>query len=116
MFITLLMPNGSTASLGVADNTLVFDGSEFIRPADLKYAMLYALPVSARSVPYKDLDAQTLSAAVRIRALVQGVDPTETLVTDPSLVAEPDPVEGQCICGLTCNGTELRFAVVQLEN
>lgn len=116
MLITVLLPSGSTASLDVGENTLVFDGSKYAEPLHLKYVELYALPVSAQSMPYKEVPAQTLSTAVRIRALVTALDLTEEPDTDPSLMAAPDPSGGQCICGLTCNGTELRFVVVQLEN
>jgi len=115
MLITVQLPNG-TASLAVADNTLVFDGFDFKTPSELKYAELYSLPVAAQSVPYKDVPEQVLLTAVRIRALVTNVDATSEPTTDPSLEAVPDPSNGQCVCGLTCNGTELRFAVVQLEN
>lgn len=116
MLITVTMPDGSSATLAVGANTLVFDGQTFLEPQLLTYAELYGLPVSAQSVPYKEIPAQVLSTAVRIRAKVLGVDPTDEPVTDPKLVTQPDPTNGQCICGLTCNGTELRFAVVQLEN
>lgn len=115
MLITAQLPAGGAAVFGVADGTLVFDGSEFVKPQSLTYAELYGVPVNAQSMPYKELPAQVLSAAVKIRARVLNVDPTEA-PTDPTLVTVADPLGGECICGLTCNGTELRFVVVQLEN
>lgn len=115
MLITVQLPTGDTAILGTGDGMLVFDGSEFVSPQSLKYVELYGVPVSAYSTPYKEVPAQVLSTATRIRALVLGTDPTAAPL-DPSIVSAMDPSGGQCICGLTCNGTELRFVAVQLEN
>jgi hypothetical protein len=116
MLLTVQLPSGATAQLAVAPNTLVFDGEGFNQPWAIDYAELYSFPVSAPSMPYKEFPSQVLSTAVRIKARVLNVDNTDESTTDPSLVTQPDPSEGQCICGLTCSGTEIRFAVVQLEN
>jgi hypothetical protein len=116
MIITVLLPSGNTATLDVADNVLVFDGSEFLTPKTGSYVMLYALDVAALSMPFKDVAAQPLLAAVKIRSIVKSVDNTSVLVTDPLLVAAPDPSGGLCICGITCAGTDLAFVKVQVTN
>lgn len=112
MLITVLTPSGNQVNLAIADNTLVFDGLEFKEPQDLKYVELYGVPVEASTVPYKELPQQTLMTAVRIKAIVLGTDPTEASLTDPQVVSVSDPSMGQCICGLTCAGTDLRFVTV----
>lgn len=114
MIITALMPGGGSASLGVAENTLVYDGQEFLSPDKVKYLELYTLPVQALSAKYRT-PQEFLHAAVRIRALVINRDPTVVPDTDPSVVAEVDPSGGQCICGITCQGTDLRFVIVTVE-
>lgn len=116
MLITVMLPSGGTASLGIGDDVLVFNGQEFKDPKNLRYVELYGLPVNAKSMPFEGFPSQTLSAAVRIRAKVISIDADTVADTDPSLVTRTDPSGGQCICGLTCNGTDIRFAVVQLEN
>ena len=116
MLITVQLPTGVAAQLAVAANTLVFDGEIFMEASAMKYVELYGIAVAAQSMPYKAFPSQVLSIAQRIRARVLSIDATDEPTTDPSLVSQPDPSEGQCICGLTCTGTELRFVVVQLEN
>lgn len=114
MIITVQMPTG-TATLGVAEGLLVFDGEQFVEPAHAAYLELFAIPVEALSAGFMSL-AVTLSAAVKIKAVVIGVDPTVVPVTDPSVVVAIDPTDGQCVCGITCSGTDIRFAVVKPEN
>ena len=117
MLITALLPDGRSVQLGVAENTLVFDGLSFANPSDVSWIELYTIPVSAMSMPYKDVLSQALTAEVRIRASVLEIDNTVVPVTDPSVVASLDPSNGECICGITCNGTDIRFANVHyLEN
>jgi hypothetical protein len=112
MFITVQLPDGLQKQMGIADNTLVYDGYEFKEPSDLVYAMLYAVDTPALSVPYKEVPAEQLSVAQRIRAKVVGKDPQQSPTSDGSLVVAADPTDGVCLCGLTCTGTEIRFAKV----
>lgn len=115
MIITVLMPGNHKAILDVADGFLVFDGQYFVEPYYSSYVELYTLPVYALSLEYRDQLPVALQASVRIRALVINKDPTQVPDTDPSLVVELDPASGQCVCGLTCNGTDLRFVTVYPE-
>jgi hypothetical protein len=114
MRITVQMPVG-TATLDVADNVLVFNGEAYVQPSQALYLDLYTLPVAAVSAPILGL-SQALSALVSIRAKVLSLDPTIVPYTDPSIVQAPDPSGGMCVCGVTCSGTDIRFAVVQQEN
>jgi hypothetical protein len=114
MIITVQLPNG-TATLGVAEDLLVFDGEQFVDPTNAAYLELFSIPVEALSSGFSSL-AVTLSAAVRLRANVLGLDPTVVPVTDPSVVIAVDPSDGKCICGITCAGTNLRFVIVKPEN
>ncbi len=115
MIITVLLPSGDKALMDVADNVLVYDGSEFTVPTVNKYVMLYTLAVSALSAPYKDT-VLALQTAVQIRAMVTAIDQSSVPDTDPSLVSTPDPSEGLCICGITCAGTDLTFVAVTIDN
>lgn len=116
MILTLLMPNMRTATMDVADGVLVFNGDEFVRAAHLQYAELYIAPVEALSLNYKGLPALQLLTSVRYLARVIGSNPTQVIETDPQLVAVPDPSNGMCVCGITCQGTELQFVTVHTEN
>jgi hypothetical protein len=109
------MPDQSTVTLDVADNYLVFNGNEFVNPSYLSYIELYTMPIAALSAEHRDI-VVGLQADVKIKALVISKSSVSVPVTDPSVVAEPDPANGECICGLTCNGTSLRFVTVTPEN
>lgn len=110
--LTVLLPNGKTVGLIVADDTLVYDGSQFKSPNTLKYAMLYAVPVEAMALPFKTVPSRPLSVQQHTRAEVIGIDPIPATPTDPSLISEPDPSNGVCICFVTCQGTHLSYVQV----
>lgn len=114
MRITVQLPTG-TATLDVADDVLVFNGEAYVQPKHAMYLELYSLPVNALSKPMQGL-ADMLHTQVSIKAKVVGIDPVVVPVSDPSVIQVPDPAEGMCICGITCAGTDIRFAVVQPEN
>lgn len=114
MIITALMPGNVQIALDVADGFLVFDGREFVNPQYLSYIELYTLPVTALSAEHRNITL-ALETSVRIRALVISKNSTSVPVTDPAVIAEPDPTGGECICGLTCKGTDLRFVTVTTE-
>lgn len=116
MILTILLPDGTNATVDIAVDTLVYDGSGFVQPADAQYVALYSLPVDAVTLPYKDIDALPISAAVTIRAFVISRDPTIVDPTSPDVIVAPDPSFGTCICGITCQGTEIRYIVVQPED
>lgn len=117
MLITALLPDGQQVQLGIAQNTLVFDGTAFKSPSDISWIQLYTIPVAAVSMPYKDVLSQALVAQVTIRAIITEITDTVSPTTDPRVVSEADPAEGECVCGVTCNGTDIRFAnVYYLEN
>lgn len=113
MILTVLMPDQSQVNVTVADDTLVFDGMDFLEPERIKYVVLYKMPVAAVSLPFDDIASVLLSASVRIRALVLNRFLNPYVGTDPKVVVVPKPVEGdQCVCFVTCKGTELRFVQV----
>jgi hypothetical protein len=115
MKVTALMPDRSTAVLDVAEGSLVYDGHNFVSPLIAQFIALYSVPVDAVSLPHRDVILQ-LQTQTCIGAKVVEVDAAPAASTDPSVIAQPDPSGGICICGLTCTGTDLRFAVVTLEN
>lgn len=114
MIIRAQMPDGSIAVLDVADNTLVYDGQEFKAPSSLKYVEVYALPVEALTTNYKEV-VESIQTYASTKALVINVDPTSVPDSDPLLTTALDPSGGQCVCGLTCTGTDIRFVVVTVE-
>lgn len=114
MIITALTPGNASLQLDVADGLLVFDGRSFVEPSKLSYIELYTLPVEALSAEHRDLVEPLLTRAL-MRALVVGKNPQSVPDTDPSVIVAPDPPDGNCVCALTCSGTDLRFVTVYPE-
>lgn len=115
MLLTVLMPDQTQVQLVVADNELVFDGSDFWGPQRVKYVILLTMPVAAVSLPFDDIASTLLQAEVRIRALVLNREPDPETQTDPQLLVASDPGNGTCVCFVTYTGTELRFVKVHKE-
>lgn len=115
MIITALLPGGTQVELTIAPDTLVYNGDVFVNPSYLTYIELYTIPVDALTLPFREQQEMALQTSVRIKALVISRNSTVVPTTDPAVVAVPDPSLGQCICGLTCTGTDLRFVTVTVE-
>lgn len=118
MLITVLLPSGKQAQLQIADTDLIYDGQQFVAPQLAHYVELYTVPVTALSLPFNAQGlTNVLTTTVRWVVLVLGSEPLANAVTDPSAVIAPNPnPSGDCVCFVTCAGTELRFIRVIAEN
>jgi len=113
--LTVQLVDGQ-GTLNVADNTLVYNGKAFVDPSDAFFVALYAMPIDALSLPFETLPAQTLVTQQAQLAWVLSYLATAEPTTDPSLVVQPDPANGQCVCGVTCQGTQLSYVKVTTES
>lgn len=109
--LTVVLINGTHAALPIADNTLVYDGANFVDPADAKFAMLYTAFVNAKSLTFNGT-TDVLQASGYNKAAVISYDSASQPSTDPSVDVQPDPSLGVCICFLTCQGTNLQYVKV----
>jgi len=115
MILTILMPDQSHAQIQVADTDLVLDGQgQFVEPRFAKYVALFHQPVDALSLPYDGLETRVMQAEVRVSAKVLDQAAYPAAETSPLIVTQPVPADtdGQCVCFVTCSGTELRFVQV----
>lgn len=113
MILTVLLPDGSQAELAIADATLVYDGQQFLNPENAYYVALYSVPVEAVSTEYRGF-TEDLTAYQSWKCSVVNRDPQTVVDTDPRAIVQPDPALGECICGITCQGTEIRYAQVHI--
>lgn len=109
MILTVILPDGQ-GLLSVADDVLVFDGFTYVPPSVALYVELFRTPVEALSLPWREVTT-ILETAVRIRARVVDRNPVPA-DTDPDVIVVPDPTGGECVCGITCAGTQLQFVKV----
>lgn len=111
--LTLQMPARQVV-MNVADNTLVYDGQNFVAPEDAKYVMLYDIPVDALSLPfqYPAVHFQTNAAN---KCAVLAYNGTTEPSTSPEVIHVGDPSMGLCICGITCQGVNLAYVKVTNE-
>lgn len=108
--------NGKLVYLGLDANSLVFDGSEFVRPQDAK---LVAIVETTTVGPINLFAPWSETATLPQAALtwtnmwlctVVAVD--QTPIADHDVVTVIDEHNGACICGVSCNGTELQYVQV----
>ncbi len=106
------LPDQTQALLSVAADTLVYDGQYFVQPSAAKYVALYSVPIAATTLPFGGLESNLAYVASQIKAGVLNYNPVEQLDSDPSLVIEPDPSLGICVCFITCKGTFFSYVQV----
>ncbi len=111
--LTLQMPARQVV-MNVADNTLVYDGQNFVAPEDAKYVMLYAVPITAMNLPFQYPAIQFQTSAAN-KCAVLAYNGTSEPSTSPEVVHVDDPSLGMCICGITCQGVNLAYVKVTNE-
>lgn len=112
MLISLMMPTGEIEDVEIADDVLVYNGSEFVRAADATYLVLYHVPVSAYTQPFRDLATSLIVSSYYVRAFITNKVAQTVAVSDPTAITASDPSQGQCLCFVTCNGTDLSYVKI----
>ncbi len=108
---------GTQVILKVDDGYLVFDGQEFVYPQDAKYVMLVTQPTNVvyntpTPVEY-DQFVQYVQLTMRNKWVAKVISWSATTPTgDPDVVEASDPLDGECLCGITCLGTNLSYVRV----
>lgn len=107
---------GNPVILGIAANSLVFDGFQFVRPQDAEFVQIVeTVSTGAQAVPPPWPQTQTLDQVTLTWTnswLCKVIDDQETPIADRDIVAIPDPNNGACICGISCQGTDLQYMQV----
>lgn len=94
----------------IPDGALVYDGRDFGEPSRVKYVSLHESDVNGITYPFPSQVDYTATAYLRVNVLDR--QDTPNVSPDPRLILAEDPTDGQCICGLTCNGTRLSYVQV----
>lgn len=104
--------------IGVDANSLVFDGSSWVSPRFARYvALKYFTDVTqsnAQSYPIQyhkeEIDLTWKNYWV---CKILDYDPNGVMPSD--VIQEVDPNNGECLCGVTCLGTEIQNVPVYTE-
>ncbi|QRE00291.1 hypothetical protein [Burkholderia phage BCSR5] len=100
-------PNKPQRIVEVSADSLVLDRGNFVSPQTAKYLTLTnADPSQVLPSPFEGL-ASYKEVLVCWREPVEG-DPT----VDPKVIVEPDPLHGECLCGVTCLGPNVSYMKV----
>ena len=103
--------------LGVTPNMLVFDGSSWVTPGTAKWIALryYGTATSEpREYPVQYPSTQPdLTWRNYWVCRVLSVDPNGIMPTDVLEVVDPN--NGECLCGVTCEGTEYKDIKIYTE-
>ncbi len=112
--LVLILPDEKQVLVSVADDTLVYDGQNYVHPSVAKYVALYTVPVDALSLPFEVASQEFMTRSL-ITAQVVAYNPVSKPSTNPLVIAEPDPSLGECVCFVTCKGTWLSYVRVVQE-
>ena len=108
--------NGQQVKLGVGPNALIFDGVQFVPPADVKFvAIVQTVTVGPETVPVPWPETQTIeqTALTWINMWIcQVISTGGPAISDRDVVSITDPANGVCICGVTCQGTDIQYVTV----
>lgn len=106
---------GQKVYLAIPDNSLLFDGTQFVRPADAKWVWLTATTeavfLSPAPLPINEFEHRvelTQEQGYVCQVIGTGI----TIADPPEVIAIPDPNDGECVCGVTCSGTDLQYVTV----
>lgn len=105
------LPNQTSVAVVVAENTLVYDGHHFVVPEEALTVQLVTMPVDALTLPYETLAARQLVTDTAVIARVVAYTGYGT-VSSVNLIVQPDPSNGECVCMITCQGTDLSYVQV----
>lgn len=110
---------GQLVYLNVPPNSLVFDGQNFVRPSDVQQvALVTTVPVGPVTVPGPWPETNTLQQAALswLNTWICKVADRGSQTTGVSdVVSVSDPNNGQCVCGVTCEGTDLQYVQVLVD-
>lgn len=101
--------------LAIADNALLFDGKQFVKPSEARYVWLIQTDVAVFDSPGPlpvDEWQQRLSLTMENGFQCEIIGVGGPVIPGDDVVSIPDPNNGECLCGVTCLGTEVQFVVV----
>ncbi len=113
MLITAWYLN-TQVQLKVADNHLVYDGNTFVSPATAKYVALN-LPTQVQVTPTpKPIQELPLGETFLMNTLYlcEVISVSSTAEATSDVVAAVDPLNGACLCGITCFGPKIFYVVI----
>jgi hypothetical protein len=116
MIINAMTVTG-TAQLQVDSGSLVWDGTSFVDPTEATYVMLVTVVPTLISPNIYPVTVQApipsgLTVTGTYLCVVTSIDPAIT--SGNTVVAVADPLNGQCLCGITCTGTQIATPAVTI--
>ncbi|MNX96909.1 hypothetical protein D3C86_1292510 [compost metagenome] len=112
--LTLVTPTGATA-VDIPDGYLVQDANgDYVPPERATAVLTYTATVDHPFTPFVDGGVPTILGVPQ--SFIYGVCRTEEVPVvefpDDTIPIIPDPTGGQCICFVTCAGTNISYVKV----
>jgi hypothetical protein len=110
--------NGQQVYLGIQANALVFDGQNFVRPEDTEYvAIVETVSVGPETVPQfwpvtRTIEQEALTWTNTWLCKIIALNQESVIAIDVQAVNDPN--NGDCLCGIFCDGVDLQYAQVYL--
>jgi len=108
-----LTPNkGNQMILDVDENDLVLSDRDYVRP-QLAASVTLVKPNSPdwSFKPFQQTTPVDLTSVQTEQVRVCWREPVDEAINPPPIVVA-DPAEGECVCGITCQGTRIAYAQV----
>lgn len=115
--LTILNADGEEFFIDVPDDTLIMDGDyNFLTPDRIQTVAIAAPGIQFNFKPHLP-PSRAAFIAMNINVLyvyrVINTEPQSSVeYPNPNVIEAIDPTNGQCLCGITCLGTELAFVKV----
>jgi hypothetical protein len=105
--------NGIQQVIDVDVDHLILSNGVFVSPQTAKSVTLSGASYSAEFTPFAPVPTQQLSLAYQDEIRICWREPvgTDEFPNENVIVAD-DPSDGQCICGITCQGPNLSYVRV----
>lgn len=109
--------NGQQMVLDVPDGDLVLSDGVFVSPETAPTVTVTKPNVSGCFIPFIDGSTMQTLDVMSTQELKVCWRETITTTSNPSPIVVVDPSGGQCLCGITCWGPNLRYVqVVPVDN
>lgn len=108
--------NGIQQVIDVDVDHLILSNGAFVNPQVAKSVTLSGAPFSATFTPFGSAQStyQNLTMSYQDEIRICWREPVGTdLYPNENVITATDPSNGQCVCGVTCSGTDLSYVVVK---
>lgn len=97
--------------LDVQTGELVYDGRDFQDPSKTQFVSLHEAYSEGDTIPFPESVHCIVTSYLRLNVIDRVAVANSS--SDPRLILAEDPTNGECICGITCDGIRLAYVEIR---